>query len=94
MRGADPTGGGVGNGAAPVAAPSGAGMKVGQVPSFIYSEWGAHGKEVRHTRSTHAEKAQAVTERPPTDADDWDIPPHEVSKLAMLFPGAVKSVQT
>lgn len=69
-------------------------MQVGQVPGFVYSEWGAQGKEVRHTRCTYAEKAQAVTERPPTDEDDWDIPPHEVSKLALLFPRAVKSVQT
>lgn len=69
-------------------------MQVGETPAFIHSEWNAGGKEVRHTRSSYEEKAREVTKRPPTDADDWDIPQHEMFKLQALFPGAVRSVQT
>ena len=97
MRGADPMEAVVsGASAATSAAPAlkGGEMKIGETPSFLYSEWNAAGTPVRHNRSTYEAKARAVTERPPTDSDDWDIPPAEVFKLAALFPGAVKSVQT
>lgn len=36
----------------------------------------------------------AVYHRRPTDKDSWEIPQHELSKLAMLFPGAVKQVKS
>lgn len=91
MRGADPMESGLGRAAA---APVRGDVKIGQVPEFVYSEWQAQGAQVRHSRSPHEEKARATAERPPTDADDWDLPPHELFKLAAKFPGAVKSVQT
>lgn len=76
------------------AVPKKEGPQLDRVPSFVYDgEWQGQHKQVQHQRAWYGDPEIHAAKRRPTDADDWDVPPTEVFKLAQKFPGAVQIVK-
>jgi len=94
-KGLGPLGGMGSAAAAPEPVSAKGDVQIGRVPDFVRSDWNKDGsKPVHYDRAWYAKPDVAAGQRPPTDEDNWDIPPTEIFKLAAKFPEAVRVVKT